>query len=246
MNADSYIHGNSFYHRFDVRPKLLFTLLYIIIAFMISSWYGLLLAAALPVLVLMHAAGAREALFSIRRLLPVVILLYLFMPLQSRDGIPLLSIGSAVIVTEEGFLTAFRISMRFIALSSVLMLLIATTRSGTIIAGLRFYRLPYNASLLLSILLRFIPYLGALFSQIRDSMSLRLQEGKRGFPIMPSVTAFIVAAVRMIPDTASALEERGFGRPGASDAMRLGNAPHLFTQFVFGAILPLIFMIAVR
>ena len=40
---------------------------------------GLLLAAALPVLVLMHAAGAREALSSIRRLLPVVILLYLFM-----------------------------------------------------------------------------------------------------------------------------------------------------------------------
>ena len=41
MNASSYIHGDSFYHRFDVRPKLISTLLFAAIAFAMRSWVGL-------------------------------------------------------------------------------------------------------------------------------------------------------------------------------------------------------------
>ena len=37
MNVSSYIYGRSFYHRFDVRPKLFATLLFSALSFLVSS-----------------------------------------------------------------------------------------------------------------------------------------------------------------------------------------------------------------
>ncbi len=246
MNADSYIYGTSFYHRFDVRPKLLFTLLYIIAVFFAESWYGIAGIVLLPLLISLSSVGAAETLRAIRRILPILILLFVFLPLQRRDGTPALVFSGTVIATEEGIYAVIRTAARFTALSMILMLLLMTSRNESIIAGLRFYHLSYNASIILSVMLRFIPYLGSVFSCIRDSMSLRLTEGKRGFPIFPSVTAFIVSAVRMIPDTASALEERGFGRKGRTEYRRLENGRWLLTEFALSAILPLIMLIIFR
>ena len=246
MNTSSYIHGTSLYHRYDIRGKLVFTLVYSVSVFFIHSWYGLALSALLPLSIYTISLGLKETARAFSRILPVIILLFLFLPLQDRDGAVLLSIKDAVIITREGLYRVCRLSSRFVSLSFILMLLSATERSENIIKGLRFYHLPYTLSLLFSMILRFIPYLGSLFGEIRASMSLRLTEGKHGFPIMPSITAFTVAAVRMIPDTAAALEERGFGRKGRTDYSRLENKPYLFSEILFSAIFPVIFFIIVR
>ena len=121
----------------------------------------------------------------------------------------------------------------------MLMLLLLTERNEDIIKGLRAFHLPYNAALTASMILRFIPYLGYLFSEIRDSMSLRLEEGKRGYPIIPSITALTVSAIRMIPCTASALEERGFGLRRSHKEQHIARPEHYFTQWAIGVIIPL-------
>ena len=246
MNTESYIYGTSFYHRFDVRPKLLFTLLYSVSVFLIHSWYGLSAAILLPSAIFFLSLGGKELWKAFLRLLPVLVLLVIFIPLQDRDGRALLSISGTVIVTREGLGRVCRLAVRFSSLSLILMLMIFTERSENIIRGLRFYHLPYSVSLLLSMILRFIPYLGAEFEEIRDAMSLRLREGKRGFPVMPSITAFTVAAVRMIPDTAASLEERGYGRSGRTEYGKLEYAPGLLTQFAISAIVPVIFVVFLR
>ena len=46
MNVSSYVYGTSFYHRFDVRPKLFFSLVFIVEAFIVDSAVGLLLLPA--------------------------------------------------------------------------------------------------------------------------------------------------------------------------------------------------------
>ena len=246
MNTSSYIYGTSFYHRYDVRAKLIFTLLYSILIFFIHSWYGLLSSAVVPFIIFIFSLGWKETAKAMKRLLPVLILLFIFLPLQDRNGTPLLVINDFSVFTAEGLYRVSRLASRFVSLSLILMLLIETERSENIIKGLRFFRLPYNASILLSIILRFIPYLGSLFEEIRASMSLRLTEGKRGFPIMPSITAFAVASVRMIPDTAAALEERGFGRRGRTEYKKLPLSWKVFTEFVISAILPVMFFIIMR
>ncbi len=246
MNVDSYIYGTGFYHRYDIRAKLLFTLVYCIMVFFVHSWYGLLLSALIPAALYLYSLGVKELLRSIKKILPVVVLLFIFLPLQDRSGHALLSLGSTVLITSEGLYRVSRLASRFMSLSMILMLLIATERSENIIKGLRYYHLPYTVSLLFSLILRFIPYLGSVFEAIRDSMSLRLTEGKRGIPIMPSITAFAVSAVKMIPETAAALEERGFGRKEHRDYAKLENKPFLFPELLLSAILPVILFIIVR
>ncbi len=243
MNASSYIHGDSFYHRFDVRPKLISTLLFAAIAFAMRSWAGLAAAFLLPLALLFVAVGTREAWRCLLRLLPLFAILVLFTPLQERGGTPLFEAGGFVIATEEGIWTVARIISRLGALSWALMLLLLTARNEEIIRGLRAFHMPYNAALAASMVLRFIPHLGLLFSEIRDSMSLRLDEGRRGYPMLPSITALTVAAIRMIPETAAALEERGFGRMAKMPNEPIPRPRGYSLQWLLGAIIPLSLLI---
>lgn len=212
MNIDSYLEGSSFYHRFDVRPKLLLTLLYIIAVFFLKGVLAPLSGVLVPLAVMLLSLGWAESWRVLKRLVPLTVLIFVLVPFQIRKGESLWTIGGFTVMTREGFYSAYVVVMRIWAISLTLTLLLVTERSADIIRGLRACRLPYNAALAVSLVLRFIPYLGSLFTEIRDSMSLRLTEGKRGYPVMPSITAFIVASLRMIPSTAAALEERGFGR----------------------------------
>ena len=246
MNADSYIYGTSFYHVFDPRPKLLFTLLYAFLSFFVSSWYGMVLFPLVACILFALSLGFGELWKGAKRILPVVILLLVFLPLQDRAGIALLSFRGFVLVTHEGWGRVARLISRFVSISMVLMLFMETVRSVDIIKTLRYYHLPYSVALLFSMILRFIPYLGSLFEDIRDSMSLRLNEDRNGVPILPSITAFTLSAVRMIPDTAAALEERGFGNGRHSDYGMLKSYKGLFTEFMLSAILPIIFFVVVR
>ena len=239
MNVSSYIHGTSFYHRYDVRPKIVSTLLFSVAVFLMSSWIGFAMAFSIPVLIMLLSVGPRETLRCCMRLLPLFIILLLFIPLQERSGSPLWTVNGVVVITAEGVWTTCRIIARLGGISWMLMLLLLTERNEDIIKGLRAFHLPYNAALAASMILRFIPYLGYLFSEIRDSMSLRLEEGKRGYPILPSITALTVSAIRMIPETAASLEERGFGLGRSNKGSHMVRPSHYFTQWALGVIIPL-------
>lgn len=238
MNISSYIYGTSFYHKLDVRPKLFFTLLFSVISFVLSSHISIAVIFILPLIIMMLSVGKRETWRCYSRLLPLFAIMILFIPFQNRDGHSLLVIRGFTLATEEGFWNVLRIISRLGGISGVLMLLLLTERNENIIRGLRAFHLPYNASLACSMILRYIPYLGHLFSEIRDAMSLRLEEGKRGYPILPSITALVISAIRMIPDTASALEERGFGRIKPPKE-RIPHPSGYLIQWLFSVIIPL-------
>ena len=240
MNVSSYICGTSLYHRMDVRPKLFLTLLFSVCSFLADSPAGLAAVFLFPLLAMVFSLGLRETWHCFSRLLPLIIMLVLFIPLQARNGVPAISAGSFVVATEEGIHIVVKIVSRLTGISMMLMLLLMTERNETIIAGLRAFRMPYHASVTASMILRFIPYLGQLFAEIRDAMSLRLEEGRRGYPVLPSIIALAVAAIRMIPDTASSLEERGFGRAEGTAYEALPRPEWYFLQWGISAIIPLI------
>ncbi len=237
MNVSSYVYGTSFYHKLDIRPKLFFTLLFSVISFLASSWPGLIIVFFLPAVIMVFSVGWRESWRCYSRLVPLFVMILLLSPLQDRGGVPLAVFNGFVLVTREGAGSVLRIISRLGGISGALMLLLLTERNEDIIKGLRACHLPYNAALSASMILRFIPYLGLLFSEIRDSMSLRLKEGRRGYPILPSITALAVASIKMIPDTASALEERGFGRSGKIAREPLKRPRCYFIQWLIGAII---------
>ena len=207
MNVSSYIYGTSFYHRFDVRPKLVSTLLFCAAAFLMESYTGFMVVLVLPLAVMAASVGARETWRCWSRLLPLFLILLAFIPLQARDGDVLVSINGFAVATREGVWMVTRIVSRLGGISCALMLLLLTERNENIIRGLRAFHIPYAAALTASMILRFIPYL------------------------------------RMIPETAASLEERGFGRKGRSTDDRLPRPRGYFLQWLIGAIIPISLLI---
>ena len=239
MQINTYIFGTSLYHRMDIRAKLIFTILISISSFFINTWQALIALDIFFLLLSLYSVGIKETSLGFRRLLPILVFLLLFSPLQNRSGSDGIFINGFKLVSFDGLWTIVRVGTRFILISYAFMLLIETERSEMLISALEWFHLPYNVALMLSLTLRYIPYLGSLYEDIRLSMALRLKEGKRGYPIMPTITALTVAAIKMIPNTASALEERGFGLKGRKPIKRLGNTPSSFTQILLSLILPI-------
>lgn len=247
MQINSYIYGTSFFHKYDIRAKIIFTFLISISSFFISLWYWLLFLSLFFILLSLTSIGIKETWRGFERILPILIFLVLLSPLQNRSGIEGIYIGNVKIVSYDGLWTVFSVAMRFISISYAFMLLVETERSEDIIEALLWFHLPYNASLMFSLVLRYIPYFGSLYEDIRLSMSLREKEGKRGYPIMPTITALTVAAIKMIPNTASSLEERGFGRKTRKKANKLPPiSPASFTQIALSFILPITLAFAAR
>lgn len=244
MDIDSYIYEESLYHRLDARPKLVFTILMVIFPFFVSTLPAITVYALIPVFISLFSLGLRETWRNIRRVLPVFILMFLFMPFQSRSSEALIVINGFKLVTEEGFYEVYMIAMRFMSVALMLECLLETARNSEIVKALRFFHMPYKAALSLSMILRFIPHLGSLFTEIRDSMSLRLSEGKRGYPVIPSVTALTVAAIRMIPESASVLEERGFGRKHTEQPFPKPESYYI--EMALCAIIPVILFILLK
>ena len=242
MQINTYIYGSSFYYRFDVRAKILFSILMSVAIFMIKSLPMSVFIALSAVALSLISVGMKETMKGFKRLLPIIFFLFLFSPLSERNGQPMIVIGDFMLFSYEGLFHALRSASRFISISFIFFLLIETERSENIVKGLRFYHLSYNAAVTISLVLRYIPYLGSLFEDIRDSMSLRLNENKRGYPIMPTITALTISAVKMVPELASALEERGFGLKSRKDYGKLRFSWLFFTHLIISVTLPLLFL----
>lgn len=246
MQINTYIYGTSFYHRFDIRAKLLFTLLMSIAVFFCQRPFVLLAVALSFVLLSIVSVGAKETWLGFKRLALILLFLFLFAPLQKRASIEGIYIGSFKLVTFESLLMSYMVAMRFISISYAFMLLIETEKSERIIDAFEWYKLPVNVSLMLSLVLRYIPYIGSMYEEIRLSMSLRLKEGKRGYPIFPTIIALTVASIKMIPQTASSLEERGYGAGEALKRNRFAKSRLLLIEFIISTILPVIVLLGGR
>ena len=246
MQINTYIYGTSFYHKFDIRAKLLFTLLISISVFFCQRVFVLTAVAFLFIAVSIVSVGVKETWFGFKRLALILFFLFLFAPLQKRASVEGIYIGSFKLVTYASLLTSYLVAMRFISISYAFMLLIETEKSERIIDAFEWYKLPGNVSLMLSLVLRYIPYIGSMYEEIRLSMSLRLKEGKRGYPIFPTIIALTVASIKMIPQTASSLEERGYGSGEAIKRNRFNKSKSLLIDFAICIILPLFILLGGR
>ena len=86
MNISSYIYGTSFYHRFDVRPKLFFTFLFSALSFALSSYISVALVFLIPIAIMILSVGGKETWRCYSRLIPLFLIMILFIPLQSSSS----------------------------------------------------------------------------------------------------------------------------------------------------------------
>ena len=242
MRMGTYIYKKSFYHRMDGRAKLLFTTLFSIAIIITPSFYASLTMMAISLLLSLFSVKLKETALNLRRILLLIVFIIIFSPLQKRDGKALISIASVMLISYEGAISSAIILFKFIGISMMFSLLLETERIEDIVRALRFFKVPYSASLTISMTLSLIPALMYRYAEIKDAIALRDRgRGKRGF-LMPSLVSLIVSAVKMIPQNASMLEERGFKGGEVTSYKAFPMNGFIFTEMLLSVIIPLAFI----
>ena len=101
MRSDSYVRKDGIYHRFDVRSKLVFTIAMTAAVFFIAHlWFLYLLAVSLFLFSVIEN-GWKKSTGSILLILPMIFIMFIFMPLGYRNGTALLMAGSFTVLTKE-------------------------------------------------------------------------------------------------------------------------------------------------
>jgi len=223
MISTAFRPGTSLLHRTDPRLKLLLLVLWTA-AFIIPSPVAVILRYYLGVAVLITLTiGAKEIFPPLKSIWPILLLVILITPPFHIGGTEYFRITEWYRVTRAGIEEALTLVLRFSGITSAFFLFFRTTSIDQFILSLRWYGLPYNAALVITIAFRYIPSLIQLYGNIQDAHTLRrppLERKRRYNPvrkfshIFPGIVSVMIQSIKSIPTLSMALEIRGFGLSG--------------------------------
>jgi len=216
--------GESLLHTLDPRAKILASVGFVAALFLVGSFYGFLLVAAV-VLSLLAVSRVPASAF-IRFLKPVsfiVALTFLFQALFSRERAVLFEWGW-LSVYEGGVSNGAFLAARILLLVLSAALLTATTPPVALTDGiedllspLKKVRFPsHEVAMMMTIALRFIPTLDEEAQKIMRAQAARgaeFSEGgliRRVKAIIPILVPLTVGAFRRADELADAMESRGY------------------------------------
>ncbi len=234
-------------HRYDCRLKLFLLPLLLVLFFLPLGTAALCGYTLFFIVLTLFALGYREVLLPLKAIFPLLILIAILTPLFHRSGQPLVEIGIFAFMTDEGAAETLSYIARFSGISTLFFLFFRTTAMENILLGLSWYRLPYNATLVISIALRYIPHLAGLYGQIKAAHALRCgindelpsrRIGSRLGQLFPVLVSLVIQSVKTIPTLTMALELKGIGRSNQrSRCRRLKTPDTIAVQIIFTLLL---------
>lgn len=234
------------YSNFDLRAKIIFTLLMTALVFLITKTTSLLILSVLILVFSLFEVGIKGVKKNISLIFAIMVIMTLLIPLEERRGEPLIVFNNFVFVTKEGFSSYWERISRFFFLSFLYSLLITTSHFYDLTPSLRFFHFPYSFILTISLSLRFIPILTKTFYYVKDSQSLRMRECEKRdrIPLLSSLTSVLVIALKSITTASQALKLRGVGGEiNPTSYRKLKSVKEVLAQFLLSVIIPLILFI---
>lgn len=253
ITLGQYFPGDSILHRLDPRLKIVATLAYIILLFVVKEWIGF--AACFAFLAIAIALSKVPLSFILRglKVIFIIILFTFFLNLFMYDGEVLLRIWKLTI-TDQGLYRALFMAGRLILLIISSSLLTLTTTPIQLTNGLERLMKPlskigvpsHEIAMMMSIALRFIPTLLDETDKIMKAQQARgadFETGNilhRAKQMIPILVPLFISAFRIAQDMALAMEARcyrgGEGRTSMT-AMRFrkGDYITLFAVLLFAA-----------
>ena len=226
ITIGQYIDTGSFLHKMDPRIKLILTICYVIVLFIINSpatyavftvfTFALIILSKIPVKLILK--GLRPMLF----ILIFTVVLNIFM----IPGKPLFSLSIfglfSLTVTYEGVISAFFMSMRLLYLVVGTSLLTLTTTPLMLTDGIEKLLKPFEKikvpaheiAMMMTIAIRFIPTLAEETEKIMKAQAARgadFESGnllKRAKAMIPILVPLFVSAFRRADDLAIAMDSR--------------------------------------
>lgn len=225
ITIGQYIEGNSFIHKMDARVKILLSLVYIVILFLIST------PAAYTLVFLMTAAlvwiSRLPVKYIIRGLKPMLYILIftslinLFMT-QGGKELWVCPFWESLKITELGLKTALIMVLRLSLLVVVTSLLTLTTSPLMLTDGIEKLLKPFEIikvpaheiAMMMTIAIRFIPTLSEETEKIIKAQTARgadFESGnllKRAKAMIPLLVPLFISAFRRADDLAVAMDSR--------------------------------------
>lgn len=234
ITLGQYLPGNSIIHRADPRTKIIMTLCFMIILFIVSSIWALL--AALVFVASMFMISGISFKYAIRGMKPVlyIIIFTTIINMFFTDGTVLVKIGPAAI-TAEGLLLAAVVSLRVFMLIASASIMTYTTTPITLTDGIEKLMKPLNKikfpvhemAMMMTIALRFIPTLIDETDKIMKAQAARgadIGSGnlmQRAKSFIPVLIPLFVSSFRRADDLAVAMEARCYRGSEGRTSMRI-------------------------
>ncbi len=229
-----FVRKKTLLHRYDCRLKLILLPVFVIYYFLplsLSFPAGLLVLSFLTATL---ALGLRDAVLPVRMIFPLLVLILILTPLFHREGEVLWRMGGTTVLTLSGLEETALYLVRFTGITMTFFLLFRTTSMEDLLLGLRWFRLPFIMTLVISVALRYIPHLAGLFNQVKTAHSLRCGLGdppvrsgwlRRFRNLFPILVSLMIQSVKTIPSLTMALELKGVGRDNPRTAFRKLPSP---------------------
>lgn len=221
ITLGQYFPGESAIHRLDPRTKIIGTLVFLVSLFLVTNFWGFLIAAAfLAVIIVVSGVPFK---FIIRGLKPILFLIVFTMLINlfMTTGTSWVTFGPLTI-THEGVYRATFMAFRLILLIFGSSLLTLVTKPITLTDGMERLMSPMNAvglpshelAMMMTIALRFIPTLLEETDKIMKAQTARgadFESGniiKRAKGLIPLLVPLFISAFRIAADLAMAMESR--------------------------------------
>jgi len=242
--------GDTVVHKLDPRTKIILMIVYITALFMAKGFPAYVFMFAVLVTCLTLSKIKPKAVLRGLRPVFIIIIITVFLNIFFIRGETVLFQYRAIVITQEGILTAVFMASRLIMLIISTFLLTYTTSPIALTDGLekmlgplKKIRLPiHEFSMMMSIALRFIP---TLIEETDKIMSAQKSRGadfetggliKRAKAVLPLIIPLFISAFRRADELATAMESRCYhGGEGRTKMKILKTAGRDYAALLCGA-----------
>lgn len=252
MISASYIPGKSIIHQSDPRIKLILLLLTVSLFFLPVSILAMSIYYFLIAALTIYSLGLNRLIQAMKMILPILIFVVILTPPFYRGGDSVFIIKNTVILSSEGISQTLKLILRFSGITVSFYLFFACTSINYFILTLEWFNLPYNAALIITIALRFIPSMIMSYTNIKDAHKLRDTNTVKSKlyarikNIFPTLVSVLILAIKSIPSLSMALELRGIGLDTERSRYSVIISKNMVLQFILsGVIVSVVLIIAV-
>lgn len=221
ITLGQYVPGNSILHRLDPRTKILWTMLLMVVTFLINTWQEYVMIGALTlILLIVSGIPVRQTLKGLKPLL-FILAITAILNIFLTGGTPMLTIGP-VRITYEGIIAAVKLFCRLVILVVTASLMTLTTTPMTMTDGIEKLLKPFGRigvpaheiAMMMSIALRFIPTLMEETERIMKAQASRGADFDTGSifsrikSFIPVLVPLFVSAFKRADELAEAMESR--------------------------------------
>lgn len=218
----SFIPGQSLVHRIHPVTKIVWILVYVILAFTTQNIFILYSMAILAIVLAVIAGVLRPLLKSAYLIVPVgssLISLQTLAPAVEQPWTPIAEIG-AVTLYGDGLYFALVLLGRIISSMLLALVMVMTTHPSDLFLAFSKLKVPYTFNFMLAMTLQLIPVFQREVGIVLSAQKSRGMKGSGFSAVLPSFVPVFVGAIERVQQLSISLESRGFGSSGDKTSYR--------------------------